>query len=135
MYCSFAAALIHVLDKFPFFRVDFHQPSFRAIPLRRRLCRADAGRTRTSRDSGGATAEQQADLHVLQQAVDDSIEAPIEERPESKAILALAALDTLPMVSVYAAEAIAGNDDERFAAEKLWQSRRLLEYFEGQCRR
>jgi len=48
------------------------------------------------------------------------------------AIMALVAHDSLPLVSVYAAEAIAGNNVDRFAAEKLWQSRRLLEYFEGE---
>ena len=78
--------------------------------------------------------EQRADLHVLQQALDDFLEAPLQDGPAFKAILALGALDTLPIVSVYAAEAIAGNDVDRFVAEKLWQSKRLLEYFEGKCR-
>jgi len=77
--------------------------------------------------------EQRADLHVLQQAVDDFLEAPLQDGPASMAIMALVAHDSLPMVSVYAAEAIAGNDVDRFTAEKLWQSRRLLEYFEGEC--
>lgn len=77
--------------------------------------------------------EQRAGYHVLQQALDDFLEAPLQDGPASKAILALSSLQTLHLVSVFAAEAIAFGDPKRFAAEKAWQSERLMMYFDGEC--